>query len=76
MEVRATAQGYYDLKIRPEGAEFTIKSEKEFSHVWMEKIGSESKPAAKPSVRRESPSEKHSRAMEKSADKDSKADVI
>ena len=38
MRVQATAPGYYDLKRRKEGDEFTIKSEKEFSDKWMEPV--------------------------------------
>lgn len=76
MEVRATAQGYYDLKIRNEGDAFTIRSEKEFSSVWMEKIDGQAragKPAAK-STKKAGPKEFHNEAMEKAIDQ--KADVI
>lgn len=38
MEVKAILQGYYDMKIRPEGTVFTIKSEKDFSSKWMVRL--------------------------------------
>lgn len=38
MKVLAKQLGYYDHKRRREGEVFTIKAEKEFSHVWMEAV--------------------------------------
>lgn len=78
MEVRATAQGYYDLKIRNEGDVFTIKSKEDFSDLWMDKVEHESKPQAKLLTRKSPPSEVHAKVMEKSMDgaKDSKGSVI
>lgn len=38
MEVKAIQAGYYEMKIRPEGAVFTIKSEKDFSSKWMVRL--------------------------------------
>lgn len=38
--------GYYDLKRRQKGEEFTIKSEDEFSPFWMEAIGWTPKPVS------------------------------
>lgn len=41
MKVRAIRLGYYGLIRRREGDVFDIKGENEFSHRWMEKVGSE-----------------------------------
>lgn len=38
MRVRATALGFYGNQRRRIGDEFTIRSEKDFSEKWMEKI--------------------------------------
>jgi hypothetical protein len=48
MKVRATQMGYYDLKRRREGDVFEIKTEKEFSSKWMEKLDSKSARSRKP----------------------------
>lgn len=40
MKVRATRLGYYDLRRRKIGEVFDIKSEKQFSENWMEKVES------------------------------------
>ena len=37
MRVKAKALGYYDNKRKREGEEFTLRSEKDFSEIWMEK---------------------------------------
>jgi len=44
MQVKATKMGYYNHKRVREGAEFTIKSEKEFSKNWMEKLDEDEAP--------------------------------
>jgi len=54
MEVKATAKGYYNLRLQEEGSVFDIKSEKDFSASWMEKVEDErpvksKKPALKES---------------------------
>ena len=48
MKVRATQMGYYDLKRRREGDVFEIKTEKEFSKKWMEKLDSKSSRSRRP----------------------------
>lgn len=80
MEVRATAQGYYEQKIRPEGAEFTIKSEKDFSKIWMEKIEDDARPSKSAKSKKSekpSPREVHDEALDKTLDDvNAKGDVI
>lgn len=44
MEVRATQPGYFNLRYQKEGAVFAIKSDKEFSDRWMEKVQAGEKP--------------------------------
>lgn len=38
MKVKAIRMGFYDLKRKKPGSVFTIKSEKEFSKEWMERL--------------------------------------
>lgn len=38
IQVKAMKMGYYDIKRMKEGAIFNIRSEKEFSSNWMQKI--------------------------------------
>ncbi len=45
MKVRATRLGYYNNKRQREGAEFFLKSDKDFSKTWMEKLKKSSKAA-------------------------------
>lgn len=44
MQVKAIKMGYYNHKRVREGAEFTIKNEKEFSDKWMEKLDEDEAP--------------------------------
>lgn len=41
MKVIATKTGYYDHGRKKEGVVFNIKSEKDFSKAWMEKVDAE-----------------------------------
>lgn len=51
MQVRAKELGYYGHMRRRPGTVFNIKSEKEFSIRWMEKIGSQ-EPAKAPASKK------------------------
>lgn len=44
MLVKAIRMGFYDMRRRKEGQVFHIKSEKEFSKVWMKKIDTDKAP--------------------------------
>lgn len=84
MEVKAIQAGYYEMKIRPEGSVFTIKSEKDFSHKWMERLDgkpvkeqkAEKKAAAKKEEIPPSPPAQDLTIVPDAAPSSSEADVI
>lgn len=75
MQVRATAQGYYNLILREPGDEFTIKSPKDFSGVWMVDIDKKPTPPPKPSGKKGAVASKEA-APEPAEKGEAKEDVI
>jgi hypothetical protein len=44
VRVKESCKGFYGIRRRKEGEEFTIDSEKDFSEKWMEHVNPEDKP--------------------------------
>lgn len=72
MKVKAKKLGYYGNKRRREDQVFHIKSEKDFSEVWMKKLDSESSSPAK--KKKKAPSK--AKASEEKAEVDLNEEVI
>lgn len=71
MKVRATSQGYHDMKIRNEGDEFHLKSPEEYSENWMEPVDGEA-PQGKKNKPGKKAKEIHAEALEDTLSKQNK----